>query len=239
MTRQIAFIDRNVDDLGTLLAGIRPEVEAILLSNDQPAPCQMACAVRGREGLEAIHVIAHGRAGQVGFAAGALSLESLAGYAVDLGAIGRALGDDGKLLLWSCETAVGARGSAFLEALESTTGAKVGAATGIIGSHLRGGNWQLDISLGSEAVGAPLTSDGIASYAGILAPTPKKSALLTGITTDSGTAGDFITNDNTLIFSGTESGVSTLGIWISGGSYGTGIGTLIGTVSGQTNWSFD
>jgi large repetitive protein len=62
---------------------------------------------------------------------------------------------------------------------------------------------------------------------------PPKKASLTAITTDSGTAGDFITNDNTLIFSGTESGISTLGIWISGGIYGTGNsgkGTLIGTL---------
>jgi hypothetical protein len=36
--REIAFIDRGVDDLATLLAGIRPDVESILLSNDEPAP---------------------------------------------------------------------------------------------------------------------------------------------------------------------------------------------------------
>jgi hypothetical protein len=36
--REIAFIDRGVDDLETLLKGIRPDVEPILLSNDEPAP---------------------------------------------------------------------------------------------------------------------------------------------------------------------------------------------------------
>jgi VCBS repeat-containing protein len=240
MISEIVFIDRNVDDLDTLLAGIRPDVEAIVLSNDEPAPRQMVRAMQGREGLEAIHVIAHGRAGEVRFGAGALSLKSLVGHAAELGAIGRALANDGELLLWSCDTAADARGSAFLEALESVTGVKVRAATGVIGSQLRGGKWQLDIGSGKEAVGTPLTADGVAGYAGILAP--KKSASLTGITTDSGTAGDFITNDNTLIFGGTESGVSTLGIWISGGSYGAGNGgkgTLVGTVPGQTNWSFN
>jgi hypothetical protein len=168
MTREIAFIDRNVDDLDTLLAGIRPEVEAIPLSNDEPAPRQMACATQGREGLEAIHVIAHGRSGEVRFGAGALSLESLAGHAAELGAIGRALRNDGELLLWSCDTAADARGSAFLEALESATGAQVRAATGVIGSHHRGGQWRLDISSGSKAVAAPLTAHGMASYAGVL-----------------------------------------------------------------------
>src|SRR5262249_18705297 len=241
--REIAFIDRNVDDLETLLAGLRPELEPILLSDDEPALRQMARLVRDCDGLEAIYVIAHGRVCEVSFGAGALSLESLAGHAADLRAIGQALGNDGKLLLWSCDTAAGARGSAFLEALESATGAEVRAATGTIGSQPLGGRWELDVSSGTVA--APLTAQGMAGYAGVLAPQNKAS--LTAITTDSGTSGDFITNDNTLIFSGTESGISTLGIWISGGIYGTGNGgkgTLIGTVptdsrQKSSSWSFN
>src|SRR5919198_2055022 len=76
--REIAFIDRGVDDLATLLAGIRPDVEPILLSNDEPAPRQMARAVQGREEqLDAIHVIAHGRPGEVSFSAGALAAETI------------------------------------------------------------------------------------------------------------------------------------------------------------------
>ena len=68
---EIAFIDRNVDDPHTLLAGIRPDVEAILLSNDEPSPRQMARSVQGGEGeLHAIHVIEHGRPGEVLFGSG-------------------------------------------------------------------------------------------------------------------------------------------------------------------------
>src|SRR6516225_7538979 len=242
--REIAFIDRNVDDLATLLAGLRPELDPILLSDDEPALCQIARLVRRCYGLDAIHVIAHGRVGEVSFGAGALSLESLAGHAADLRAIGQALGNDGKLLLWCCQTAAGARGSAFVEALESATGAEVRAATGTIGSQPLGGGWQLNVSSGKETVAAPLTARGI-GYAGVLAPPQKAS--LTAITTDSGTVGDFITNDNTPIFSGKEMRISTLGIWISGGIYGTGNGgkgTLIGTVptdssNKSSSWSFN
>src|SRR5262249_56144428 len=78
--REIIFIDRNVDDLETLLAGLRPELDAILLSDDEPAPRQMSRLVRGRDGLKAIHVIAHGRVGEVSFSVGALSQESLSGH---------------------------------------------------------------------------------------------------------------------------------------------------------------
>src|SRR5262249_36568310 len=150
-----------------------------------------------------------------------------------------------KLLLWSCQTAAGARGSAFLEALESATGAEVRAATGTIGSQPLGGRWELNVSSGKETVAAPLTARGMAGYASVLAPPQKAS--LTAITTDSGTVGDFITNDNTPIFSGKEMRTSALGIWISGGIYGTGNGgkgTLIGTVPtdsspGNNSWSFN
>jgi len=169
MPREIAFVDRNVDDLATLLAGLRPELDPILLSDDEPALCQIARLVRCWDALDAIHVIAHGRVGEVSFGAGALSLESLAGHAADLRAIGQALGNDGKLLLWSCQTAAGARGSAFVAALESATGAEVRAAAGAIGSQPLGGGWQLDVGSGKETVAAPLTAQGMAGYAGLLA----------------------------------------------------------------------
>src|SRR6516225_387026 len=123
MPKEIVFVDRNVDNLATLLAGLRPELDRILLSHDEPALCQIARLARRWDRLDAIHVIAHGRVGEVSFGAGALSLESLAGHAADLRAIGQALGNDGNLLLWCCQTAAGARGSAFLAALESATGA--------------------------------------------------------------------------------------------------------------------
>jgi large repetitive protein len=177
MPKEIVFVDGNVDNLATLLAGLRPELDRILLSHDEPALCQIARLVRQWGGLEAIHVIAHGRAGEVSFGAGALSLESLAGHAADLRTIGQALGNDGKLLLWSCQTAAGARGSAFVEALESATGAEVRAATGTIGSQPLGGGWQLNVSSGKETVAAPLTARGMAGYAGVLAPHKRPRSL--------------------------------------------------------------
>ena len=82
--REIAFIDCGVDDLATLLAGIRPDVEAIVLLDDEPASRQIARAVQGREGLEAIHVIAHGRPGEVSFGAGALSPDAIIEFAAEL-----------------------------------------------------------------------------------------------------------------------------------------------------------
>ena len=60
---EIAFIDPVVDDLQTLLKGIRPNVERVLLNDYEPALRQMARAVQGRRGMEAIHAVAHGQPG--------------------------------------------------------------------------------------------------------------------------------------------------------------------------------
>jgi hypothetical protein len=144
--REIAFFDRGVDDLETLFAGIRPDVEPILLSNDEPAPRQMARAVKGRGGLEAIHVIAHGRPGEVSFGAGVLSLCTIGVSVADLARIGLALGEGGNLLLWSCESGQGHRGSEFVNEMARVTGATVGAAAALVGSVARRGEWELNIA---------------------------------------------------------------------------------------------
>src|SRR6516165_10440317 len=168
LKRAIAFIDRNVDDLGTLLAGISPHVEPILLSDDEPAPRQMVRAVKGRADLDAIHVIAHGRPGEVSFGAGALSLDTTDEHAAGLAEVGRML-RGGAIHLWTCETARGRRGAAFIEALARASGAPIAASTQRVGAAAGGGRWQLDARPGAIHASAPLTAQGVASYAGVMA----------------------------------------------------------------------
>ena len=48
---EIAFIDPAVTDFETLLSGLRPDVEAIVLSRTEPAVAQMARALEGRTEL--------------------------------------------------------------------------------------------------------------------------------------------------------------------------------------------
>lgn len=67
---EVLFIDRGVSDVGQILRGLRPHVEAIVLRPDAPAARQMAEALRNRRELEAVHIMAHGAPGRVSFAAG-------------------------------------------------------------------------------------------------------------------------------------------------------------------------
>src|SRR5688572_12533742 len=89
--REIAFIDRGVSDLGTLLAGMRPDVRAFVLPGEQPALAEIAIALRQQPAVETVHIVAHGSPGAVNFRAGTLSAEDLADQTADLHAIRQAL----------------------------------------------------------------------------------------------------------------------------------------------------
>ncbi|MER9845379.1 DUF4347 domain-containing protein [Mesorhizobium australicum] len=168
MAAELVFIDASVSDLGTLLGNLRPGVEAILLDAERPAARQMALALEGRDGLDAVHVIAHGAPGRVNFAAGEWSARTLDDDGVDLATIGRALGGFGELLLWSCNAGAGASGTNFIDALSRVAGVPVAAADDLVGSPALGGDWKLNIQTKDAAAQPPLTEVGMGIYAGIL-----------------------------------------------------------------------
>jgi Ca2+-binding RTX toxin-like protein len=166
-SREIAFIDPAVTDFETLLAGLRSDVEPVVLSPDEPAMTQMARSLEGRTHLDAIHLIAHGRPGEVNFEAGPVSYETIKDETIELSGFGRALGREKALLIWACETGAGEEGAAFIEALAARTGARVAAASGIVGAEFRGGTWSLDRGVGPGR--PPLAPEGMMAYAGIMA----------------------------------------------------------------------
>ena len=131
--REIAIIDQAVDDLETLPSGVRPDVGPILLSKNEPAARQMARAVRGRKGLEAVHIMAHGQPGGLAFSSALLSLDTPERNAGDLAVLGSAIGQGGELRA----VAQGEHGTAFVDAIADATGARVAASARPVGAAAR------------------------------------------------------------------------------------------------------
>ncbi len=50
---EVLFVDPAVDDLDQILAGVRPEVQAVVLDPTTPAARQIAAALGGAAGLTA------------------------------------------------------------------------------------------------------------------------------------------------------------------------------------------
>ena len=167
---QWVFIDPALPDIEFLLyCCLRPGLQAIVLESHD-ATAQIAAALRHRPPAEAVHILAHGQPGTIEFAAGPLSSATLADHASDLVEIGGALASGGGLHLWSCNTAQGPRGAAFIDSLTRIVGVPVSAATGLVGAAWLGGRWELDSHGASRPMEAPLTARGINDYAAVMAP---------------------------------------------------------------------
>jgi hypothetical protein len=162
--REIVFVDPGVSDIETIVGHLRPEVEAVLLDPVRPAAHQIEAAVASRHGLDAVHIIAHGAPGRVSFAAGDWSAATLEEEAEDFAAIGQALGAGRNVNLWSCRTAAGPAGAAFIAGLARASGADIAAATGRVGAAALGGGWEL-----ATTAQPPLTAAGRVNYTGVLA----------------------------------------------------------------------
>ena len=166
--RELAFVDPSVADLDVLLTGLRPQIAVTVLSGAEPATQQMARVLSRHQDIDVLHVIAHGQAGEVSFAGGALSLESLDDHREDLARIGSALAANGEIRLWVCDAAGGDKGA--------------GSSTAWRGTRACRSRRRPDVSVRQRVAGAgtltsrasgpmlpPLTAESIAAYAGVLA----------------------------------------------------------------------
>ena len=61
--REVVFIDSRVQDLHTILAALRPGVQAVVLNDHEDGAAQMARALQGEQSLASISVVSHGDAG--------------------------------------------------------------------------------------------------------------------------------------------------------------------------------
>jgi hypothetical protein len=150
---EILFVDPSVPDIESILLSLRTGVEAILLDSECSPAQQIAAALAGPRGLAIVHVMAHGAPGRMRFTASGWSVETLAQEAEIFAVIGRALGSDGDLRLYSC--LVGAGKAGFIASLARATGACVSAATGLIGAAALGGRWELAVRLSQYRDAAP------------------------------------------------------------------------------------
>jgi Ca2+-binding RTX toxin-like protein len=170
------FFDPRVQGIELLLDGLAPGVQVVVLDATRDGVAQIALALQGVTGLDAIHIVSHGAPGLLLLGDTMLDESRLEQYAGELGAIGAALADSGDILLYGCEVADGTIGQGFIDRLAQYSGADVAASLDGTGAAALGGNWTLEASAGSIESGA-LTSETFASLLVAQTPPTQLSAL--------------------------------------------------------------
>ncbi|MBN3117361.1 DUF4347 domain-containing protein, partial [Pectobacterium brasiliense] len=146
--KEAVFIDTALTDYQTLVNSVPAGVDVFLLDSSKDGLTQMAIWAETHTGYDAIHILSHGNEGQVRL--GNLTLDSATAEArsADLAKLSTALTQDGDLLLYGCDIAQDT-GKSFVSLLSQLTQADIAASDDLTGAIAKGGNWQLETTVGN------------------------------------------------------------------------------------------
>lgn len=144
----IVFIDSAVDDPDSIVEAIDPAAEIVYLDDKSSGLTQVAEYLSNRSGIDNIQIISHSQEATLILGNETLTNDNLAAHAEQLTAIGKALTDNGDILLYGCELAKSADGAEFINRFADLTRADVAASTDITGAADKGGNWNLEYNAG-------------------------------------------------------------------------------------------
>ena len=174
----LVFIDPTVDNYYQLVTGVTPNTEVILLDRDRDGVEQIASALSQFDDVDAVHIVAHGHPGQLRLGTACLNTRSIASYRETLAHWQLHLHPHAEILVYGCSVAAGAAGQAFLMALQSNLQRAIAASSTAIGSAALGGNWDLDVNLGTVSTPLAFRAEVIDTYAALLVEDNEVDVLL-------------------------------------------------------------
>ena len=180
--RTLVIIDGAIANRQTLLSGLDPRIETVVLDTTTDGLQQISEVLADRNDLDAIHLITHGDAGRLQLGNASLDGHHLDDSADILTDWGNALDADGDFLLYGCNVAAGTRGREFIEAFATLTNADVAASDDLTGY---GGDWDFEVRWGDLETAVAIdrvTRDNYRhNFATIPVPAGDKTALIEAI----------------------------------------------------------
>jgi len=200
-TTEVVFIDRSVDDIAAYLTNISPTAEIHFLDSNRDGVEQIAEVLSQYDNVDAIHIISHGNEGVLNLGSTALTADSMVGeHADELADIGSALSAGGDILIYGCDFTSGEAGLEAAMVLGGLTGADIASSNDDTGHSARGGDWNLESTIGQIDTAAIKAEnwDGLLTTSGPLTIDDQSNAgptiTLTSVVGVAGSAG-VITTD--------------------------------------------
>jgi hypothetical protein len=168
-TSTVVVIDPAVEDYLDLVKGISPDAEIVVLKPDQDGVNQITEILTNRNNIESLHILSHGRPGEIYLGSTQLSLSNFSHYNSQLQSWTKNLTKNAEILLYGCQVAADAIGKRFVQQLSQLTDRAIAASTHLTGHTKLGGNWHLDFN--TRAIQSPpiLQPETIATYPHVLA----------------------------------------------------------------------
>ncbi len=129
---------------------------------------EIADVLAGYQELDAVHLFSHGSVGSLSLSGEVVNTNGLTLQQETLAIIGESLSDDGDILLYGCNVAKDAAGQTFVDQFAELSGADVAASDDFTGSAKLGGDWELEVSVGSVTADVAISEPSLDSYNSIL-----------------------------------------------------------------------
>src|SRR4028118_92221 len=101
----LVFLDSNVEDYQSLISGVSPNAEVIILDETLDGIEQITERLAIEQNIEAIHIISHGSPGAVQLGANTLNSSNIESYSPRLQQWRKALIPGADILLYGCNVA--------------------------------------------------------------------------------------------------------------------------------------
>ncbi|WP_188508061.1 Ig-like domain-containing protein [Parapedobacter pyrenivorans] len=146
--KEVLVVDQNITDYRQFSHLIKPGVELVEIPRDADGLAFLMHALAQYDGLNALHVVSHARAGELLLGNARITADILKTHSEFAGAVNKAVKAGGDLLLYGCELGKGAAGDAFLEIIKGSTHVDVAASDNLTGNAAFDGDWELEIQKG-------------------------------------------------------------------------------------------
>ncbi|MBW3586695.1 MAG: DUF4347 domain-containing protein, partial [Cyanobacteria bacterium 0813] len=166
----LVCIDSNVEDYQSLISGVYPNAEVIILDETRDGIEQITERLGIEKNIEAIHIISHGSPGAVQLGANTLNSSNIESFSPQLKQWRKTLIPGADILLYGCNVAAGDAGHEFLTQLHQLTGANIAANPTTTGNSALGGTWDIPqlIPPSPHAPQRILTATTRNTYSGVL-----------------------------------------------------------------------
>ncbi len=159
--QSVVFVDSRVKDFDSLLKGVAPGTQVVVLDASKDGLQQIADYLDTHQGISTVEILAHGNSGDLWLGNTYLSADNVAARADVLARIGSDMNVGGDILIYACNTAAGDKGISFVDSLAQYTGRDIAASTNRTGL---GGDWTLEIATGTIESHNVLSADAMAAY---------------------------------------------------------------------------
>lgn len=145
--KAIVFIDSSATDINAIVRAASMDAEIVMLDAKSDGIVQIADHLQSRTGVERMHIVCHGVAGELQLGTSTLSLSSITGaYRDKLAGIASMLAPNVRVTVCGCEASADAPGEAIIHALADVTGAYVSGSDDPARASVPSGDSDLEIS---------------------------------------------------------------------------------------------